>query len=93
MLKFNEERKHNILTQFQGPFCYQRVISYQEKRFFEHSLILAEVFLWEILTNFTHQTPKESEFEVLAFTVLPEPGAPIIHEGETTGGIMERRYH
>lgn len=33
MLKFNEKsRDDNNVTQFQGPFCYQRAISYQKRK-------------------------------------------------------------
>lgn len=56
-MKTVENTKH--VTQFQGPFCHQRVISYHKSNDSEHSFIFVEVFLLENLTNFNYQTHKE----------------------------------
>lgn len=57
-MKTVENTKH--VTQFQGPFCHQRVISYRKSNDSEHSLISVKVFLLENVTNCNHQTRKES---------------------------------
>lgn len=74
MLKFYNEKssKHNIRNPISRSFLLSKSHQLsQEERFFEHSLLSVKVSLLEILTNFNQQTPKESKFRVIPFT-LPD---------------------